>query len=267
MLLRWRTSVPGRSLEELRRDLTLGALHPLNASSSAQPIPTKYTVASPRTPEYIQVRDEPNAFLMLRHEFFTLTDIQTVLAAAVERERGAIYRHHWMFEYFPTSRWVAQAGALLRPTLRFPARVTIDGRTLQRALDQETGIELPSNMKVVVAMPDRVVDAYTIGPVECFPFRHTSEAIDLDPETLWPSPDRDLIFLNASLLAWTSHGDYFEEARTNFPWDPQSGLVDRGFYPEGVTEEYRQQEWRLFAELRNSPPSRLRHPPGVRGRD
>lgn len=264
VIVRWKRPSVSRSLAELQDDLTLGMLHPWRAASGAPPLPVKYAVASPGSAEYAQVRDEPNAVLLLRPEIFTLQEIQAVVAAAVENERGHIYPHHWIFEYFPTSRWFAQAGGVLRPTLRFPARATINGEGIARQRNKTTGSELAGNVKVVVGMPDRVGNAASAAfGAERFYFQHSPGSIDLDPELLWPSPRQDLMFMMASILAWTTSTEYFDEIRANCPWEPDVGLLDRGNYPDVINEQYLRSEWDLFNSLRLDPPAEARSPPGV----
>jgi hypothetical protein len=265
VILRWKKPDPNRTVRELRQDMTLGMLHPWKEDARISPIPTKYSFVVPGTAEYLKVRDEPNSFLVLRPDICSPTEIRTILSANVDREKGHIHPHHWMFEYFPTSRWAAQSGCMIRPTYRYPAHMTIEGSDFVRGYDPELDMELFTNLRVSVGMPDRVADAYNLGPPERYEFRHSTERIELARETLWPSAEQDLMFLAAACAVWVESMDYLDEIYANFPWEPQGGVLDRGFYPEFPDEAYRRQEWDLFNKLRQEPPAAFRNPPGVSG--
>lgn len=63
------------------------------------------------------------------------------------------------------------------------------------------------------------------------------------------------MFTWASLVAWETAQQYFEEVRANTPWDLWVGLIDRGYFRDPDDEPELQREWLMFRRLLSTFPN------------
>jgi len=247
VIYRWKNPNPPRTPAEFKADSILGSvapLHPIDAS----PVRAIVRFPDPGTPEHIFARDMHDAWITFPSTIFTFTEIATTIEDQLANS-NALYTAGWQMEDIGSSRWAAQEGGFLRPETLY--RGHLGPRPDEGyAIIEDEGLGEPRlNRGVLADLPVSIADAAQIGPPDRFFFGHSSTRVDMAPESLWPSVLEDPLFRYVALMAWARHGNYFDETRANYPWDPVCGLIDRGFYPEVTGDDYDHGEWQTFNKV------------------
>lgn len=257
IIYRWRKPEPPRTPVELKADTFLGSVTRVSVEGDT---PVRAIVEFPEqdTAEHVLARDAQDAWALFPSMISTYQEILATMTDHLEKSGGE-YTAGWAFQGLPESRWAAQAGGFLRPATVYRAYLGPPPDGGFKIIEDPALSELRLDRRVIGGVPDVISDAAQVGAPAVFRFRHTASCIDIAPEQLWPPPDQDVLFRYVAILAWTRHGQYFDEVRANYPWDRIAGLVDRGFYPEDEDEAHELGEWEMFGRVRE--PGSLYLPP------